>query len=109
MTRKRLRTDKRYGSPRWRKLTRTIQARDAWACRYCGGPSQLTDHILAVVHGGDFWDPANLAACCRSCNQGRRQNGDAWQPHNRPRPVAMAGPYRVLRTDYSRKPSPRIG
>jgi 5-methylcytosine-specific restriction endonuclease McrA len=74
------RTDKRYGSPRWRKLTRQIQVRDLWQCVYCGAPSQLTDHVVAVVHGGSFWDESNLAACCRSCNQGRRQNGDAWVP-----------------------------
>jgi 5-methylcytosine-specific restriction endonuclease McrA len=84
------RTDRRYGSPRWRKLTHAIQVRDLWTCQYCGGPSSLTDHVIPVVHGGSFWDESNLVACCRSCNQGRRQNGEAWVPPNRREP-ATAG------------------
>jgi hypothetical protein len=86
------RTDKRYGSPRWRKLTRQIQVRDLWQCVYCGAPSQLTDHVVAVVHGGSFWDESNLAACCRSCNQGRRQNGDAWVPSGRAERAVQGDP-----------------
>jgi 5-methylcytosine-specific restriction endonuclease McrA len=98
------RTDPRYGSPRWRKLTRTIQVRDLWTCRYCGRPSSLTDHIIPVVHGGPFWDEANLAACCRSCNQGRRQNGEAWVPPNRRESTAgRVVPFRPVQV------KPRIG
>lgn len=98
------RTDKRYGSPRWRKLTRQIQIRDHWQCVYCGAPSQLTDHVIAVVHGGDFWDQGNLVACCRSCNQGRRQNGDAWVPPSR---RLTSSRWRVPVSSYSSK-KPRI-
>lgn len=103
--------DRRYGSPRWRKLTRAIQVRDLWQCQYCGAPSRLTDHVVPVVHGGAFWDESNLKACCWSCNQGRRQNGDAWVPPNR-RGIArrpLEGRGLTVATDYSRRSKPRIG
>jgi 5-methylcytosine-specific restriction endonuclease McrA len=104
--------DRRYGSPRWRKLTRAIQVRDLWQCQYCGGPSSLTDHVIRADEAPWlFWDESNLKACCRSCNQGRRQNGDAWLPTNRwgmPRqPLVSRG--LTVTTDYSRRPKPRIG
>jgi 5-methylcytosine-specific restriction endonuclease McrA len=101
-------TDPRYGSPRWRKLTKEVQVRDLWTCQYCFRGSELTDHIVAVVHGGDFWDPANLAACCRSCNQGRRQNGEAWVPPTRRERVVQADSPRRLVTPFRRHRVPRI-
>ena len=73
------RSDRRYGIPAWRKLTREIQARDHWQCQYCGRPSWCADHVLRPDQGGSFWDPSNLVAACRSCNTGRRY-GDAWVP-----------------------------
>ena len=95
------RTDRRYGSPRWRKLTRAIQRRDLFTCQYCGRPSQLTDHVIRADVAPDlFWEPMNLVACCRSCNQGRRQNGDAWIPPNQRQ--ASPGPARF--TEVRMKP-----
>ena len=43
-------------------------ARDAWACRYCGGPAVQVDHVVPRAHGGGA-DPDNLVAACRRCNQ----------------------------------------
>ena len=83
------RSDRRYGSPRWRKLTCQIQARDLWECQYCGRASWCADHVIRPDLGGDFWDPANLVAACQSCNTARRYNGDAWLPPNRREPVGF--------------------
>lgn len=88
------RTDRRYGSPRWQRLTRDVQRRDLYACHWCGRPSELTDHVIRSDQRPDlFWDPANLVAACRSCNTGRRYHGDAWTPPQRtnttPRPPPL--------------------
>ncbi len=74
------RTDKRYHSTAWRRLTGEIQRRDVYTCHWCGGPSSLIDHVIRSDEAPErFFDPSNLVAACRSCNQGRRQNGDAWK------------------------------
>jgi 5-methylcytosine-specific restriction endonuclease McrA len=97
------RSDRRYGSPRWRKLTKDIQRRDLWQCGYCGRPSWCADHRLRPDLGGDFWDLANLVAACRSCNVKRRYNPD-WTPAPpKPRPFQPSR-WRLVVADYSKKP-----
>lgn len=47
-----------------------MQLISADPCVYCGAPSQSTDHIAPLVHGGSpDWE--NLAPACRSCNSGK--------------------------------------
>jgi 5-methylcytosine-specific restriction endonuclease McrA len=103
-----VKSDKRYGTPRWRKLTKDIQRRDLWQCAYCGRPSWCADHRVRPDLGGHFWDPANLVAACRGCNVRRRYNPD-WEPFPAPRSPFRASPWRTLAADYTKKPKPRIG
>lgn len=64
----------RIAKPRTRYplSNRTLFARDAYLCMYCGkqhGHSMLTrDHIVPKSHGGlDVWE--NVVTACRRCNQ----------------------------------------
>ena len=55
----------------WRRLRKQVLLRDGWRCRWCGGPADTADHVVALADGGAPFDPSNLVAACRSCN-GRR-------------------------------------
>ena len=67
--------DPRYGTPAWKKTRQLILERDRHRCQIkgarCLGYATETDHIDAVIDGGDFWNPNNLRAACRPCNAGR--------------------------------------
>jgi 5-methylcytosine-specific restriction endonuclease McrA len=44
-----------------------------WRCAYCGGPYQLIEHYIPIVHGGEpIWSGgttwSNCVPACRSCN-----------------------------------------
>lgn len=64
--------EKRHGTQRWKKLSRSIRAAEP-NCRLCGSPAWQTDHIVATVDGGDMWDPANLQPLCRACGNIKSQ------------------------------------
>lgn len=52
-----------------RRLTRrTVLARDAWECQYCGSENRLTiDHIVPRSKGGGHtWE--NVVTSCSPCN-----------------------------------------
>jgi 5-methylcytosine-specific restriction endonuclease McrA len=52
----------------WRRLRVEVLERDGWRCAYCGRPAEAVDHVVPASRGGDFYDPDNLVAACRSCN-----------------------------------------
>lgn len=66
-----------YGTHWRRRIRPYILNRDGWTCWRCGinlrtlPPRQRTvDHINPLADGGDH-HPANLKACCGSCNSTR--------------------------------------
>lgn len=68
--------DPRYRTQAWRKLRRSILARDRHQCQLrldgCTGDARPigghVDHIVSPIDGGAFFDPSNLRASCPSCN-----------------------------------------
>lgn len=66
----------------WIRVRRMILERDGWLCQIqakgCTIKATAVDHIIAVSRGGPSLNPANLRACCTSCNTGRanRERGD---------------------------------
>ena len=57
----------------WQRLRLVVLERDGRLCRWCAGPADTVDHVHALADGGARLDPANLVACCRSCNSRRGQ------------------------------------
>jgi 5-methylcytosine-specific restriction endonuclease McrA len=68
-------TDPRYHTPEWTRLAQWVKDRDRGVCQVrdqgCTHAGTAVDHIVPVAEGGDFWDPTNLRASCRSCNSRR--------------------------------------
>jgi hypothetical protein len=69
-------------------LVATVRAAIAaggWRCRWCGGPANTVDHVVALAEGGARLDPSNLVACCKGCtlNAARRPSA-AWPPDGEP-------------------------
>ena len=60
------------GGRAWQRTRQRIFERDGYRCRYCGGPAEVVDHIVAIAHGGTD-DDSNLVACCRDCNERKRK------------------------------------
>jgi 5-methylcytosine-specific restriction endonuclease McrA len=56
----------------WQRLKKTILERDNYACRYCGAPATVVDHVVGVLFGGTD-DPSNLVASCEPCNNKKAQ------------------------------------
>lgn len=56
---------------RWQQVRLVILQRDRRRCHWCGGPANTVDHITPRSRGGARYNPANLVACCRSCNSRR--------------------------------------
>lgn len=68
----------------WPITRLAIYLRDGFTCVYCGknltdlpANQRSIDHIVAVADGGTN-DPANLATCCKKCND-TKQAKTAWQ------------------------------
>jgi 5-methylcytosine-specific restriction endonuclease McrA len=60
------------GGRPWQRTRQRILERDNHCCRYCGAPAQEVDHIVNRARGGDDSDE-NLVACCKPCNERKRQ------------------------------------
>lgn len=88
------RTARRHIPP-VRYSRRNVQARDQWACQYCGSQSNLTiDHVMPLSRGGrSTWE--NVVTACRSCNgrKGSRTPDEAGMPLRKPpkRPAGVFG------------------
>lgn len=37
-------------------------------CKLCGRPAEEVDHIIAIVNGGEEFDPKNLQSLCHECH-----------------------------------------
>jgi 5-methylcytosine-specific restriction endonuclease McrA len=50
---------------------KSVMARDAHRCQYCGGHADSIDHVLPRSRGGEHvWE--NVVAACRGCNAHKR-------------------------------------
>lgn len=63
------------GSGRWKEVRLRVLARDGYCCAYCGKEADQVDHVQSRVSGGSMFDPDNLVACCRRCNQVKGAKG----------------------------------
>lgn len=83
--------------PRLRFSRQNVFKRDNFTCQYCGThkPKTLTlDHVMPVSRGGcDTWD--NVVACCRPCNQRKRD-----RTPQEARMTLMRQPYEPRVSDY---------
>lgn len=65
----------RYDDAAWRRVRTEVLERDGGLCQVrlkgCTVEAAAVDHIIPVSDGGTLFDPANLRACCRSCNATR--------------------------------------
>lgn len=64
-----------YHDPRWPALRLQVLARDLRVCQIrgprCLGTANVCDHIISWKTDGAWFDPANLRAACKPCNNGR--------------------------------------
>ena len=64
--------DRRLTEPGYRRLRLLVLARDRGVCQIngptCTHVATVVDHIIARADGGDCYDPHNLRAACRACN-----------------------------------------
>ena len=63
------------GSGRWKEVRLRVLARDGYTCAYCGQEADQVDHVQSRVSGGSMFDPDNLVAACRRCNQVKGSRG----------------------------------
>ena len=65
-------SDPRLTEPGYRRLRLMILERDRGACQIkgptCTHAATVVDHIIARADGGDMYNPDNLRAACRACN-----------------------------------------
>lgn len=77
-----------YRTRRWRTVRLEVLERDGWRCQLCGEPidqhapprsprSATVDHVVAVLDGGSWYNPANLRAAHLICNSTRANRGRA--------------------------------
>ena len=57
---------------RYRRNRIIVLEAAVWKCHYCGGTANEVDHVVALADGGGN-ELSNLRACCRQCNQDRKQ------------------------------------
>ena len=104
-------SDRRYGSPRWKKLRLGILRRDNYQCQIrgpnCRGTANTVNHRLAVSEGGAFFDPENLEASCGACNF----SGGAYLTNDRRRAIIednkyLEGVVRALAGTHRSAPRP---
>ena len=97
-------TKPQYSGP-WRRIRAQVLERDGGLCQIrgprCTGTATAVDHIVPVQSGGPWFDPANLRACCVTCNNGRiaSQRNEAWRT-GRTRIALVVGPPGAGKTTY---------
>lgn len=61
-----------YDTPRWQSVRQLILQRDILCSMCIRALSMVVHHKIAaakwVAQGGDFYDPSNLAGCCKPCH-----------------------------------------
>ena len=73
--------DKRYNSPRWRKLAKAYLAKHPMCIADgCNRLATVCDHITAVVDGGDFWRGPFQPLCAQHHNS--KSAREKWARHN---------------------------
>lgn len=83
--------DRVYNNRRWHVVRLEVLERDGWRCQLCGEPidrhatprspkSATVDHIVSVLDGGSWYNPANLRAAHLVCNSVRANRGRAARP-----------------------------
>ena len=61
-----------YGSRRWKDTRKRAIARAGRMCEGCSRTVGLdVHHRIALKHGGEAFDPANLEVLCRVCHRAR--------------------------------------
>ena len=64
--------DRRYLTPRWKRLRLAVLARDAYTCQEClrRGESRAADtvHHIEPNNAGLFYDTGNLVSLCGECH-----------------------------------------
>ena len=64
-----------HSSPAWRAVRRAVLERDGYVCQVRGPRCRVRategDHIVALEHGGAWYDLDNVRAACKTCNSGR--------------------------------------
>ena len=64
-----------YGTARWKALRGVILKRDGFRCRLCHHAGRMeVDHVKPIADGGEWFDPGNLRAICRTCHIQRRRD-----------------------------------
>lgn len=55
----------------WRRLRKTVLARDRFTCRWCGQPASDVDHRVELFDGGAAFELENLQALCGPCHDAK--------------------------------------
>ena len=58
-------------SAKGKRFRAAILERDGYVCAYCGGAADQVDYRVAIVLGGQPFDPENATAACGTCNARR--------------------------------------
>ncbi|HLY76425.1 MAG TPA: HNH endonuclease signature motif containing protein, partial [Thermoplasmata archaeon] len=58
-------------TPEWRRVRKSVLARDRFTCRTCGRPAVDVDHLVELVDGGSAYGPENLQALCAPCHDAK--------------------------------------
>lgn len=76
-----------YRGP-WPRIRKQILQRDNHLCQIrgprCTSTATHVDHIIPITQGGPWWEPDNLRASCKNCNNDRidRKQTDRWRNSN---------------------------
>lgn len=76
-----------YRGP-WPRIRKQILQRDNYLCQIrgprCTSTATHVDHIIPVTQGGPWWEPDNLRASCKNCNNDRidRKRTETWRTAN---------------------------
>jgi hypothetical protein len=97
----RKRSDRRYGSQRWRKLAKEIVKRDVWCyVPDCPFPARLADHVWPTTIDTpdvDFFNRLGLRGSCWGHNRIRSWGIGVGDADSKPRPSTFP------------RPKPRVG
>ena len=82
-------THPRYRTRAWRAIRLAVLRRDGFECQLrcstrCRGIANSVDHTVRPEDGGDFYDLANLRACCTPCNSSKRNSQLAERARDQP-------------------------